>query len=98
MRYKRKGEVGPAWPINAWRDSGMEQLKETDFVMMAMAFPTLRDAAGVAPWNPNRLDIWASEEADSPEAIAAAQFLLLRWNPGCEWECGGFDPHRAFAA
>ncbi len=76
----------------------MEQQKETDFVMMAMAFPTLRDAAGVAPWNPNRLDIWASEEADSPEAIAAAQFLLSRWNPGCEWECGGFDPHRAFAA
>lgn len=75
----------------------MEQRKETDFVMMAMAFPTLRDAAGVTPWNPNRLDIWAAEEADSAEAIAAAQFLLSRWNPGCQWECGGFDLHRAFA-
>ena len=76
----------------------MEQLKETDIVMMAMAFPTLREAEGITPWNPNRLDIWAAEEADESGAIAAAQFLLSRWNPACQWECGRFDPLRAFAA
>jgi hypothetical protein len=74
----------------------MEQQKETEFMMMAMAFPTLREAEGVTPWNPNRLDIWAAEEADSPEAIAAAQFLLSQWNPGCQWECGRFNPQQAF--
>lgn len=74
----------------------MDIQREKKFVMMAMAFPALRDAEGVAPWNPNRLDIWAAEEAGTPEAIAAAQFLLSRWNPSFQWECGSFDPLRAF--
>ena len=74
----------------------MEIIREKDFELMAMAFPTLRDAEGVFPWNPNRLDIWAAEEADSPEAIAAAQFLLSLWNPCCQWECGCFNPQQAF--
>ncbi len=58
----------------------MEQTRDTDFVMMAMAFPGLRDATGVNPWNPNQLDIWAAEEADEPGAIVAAQYLLSLWN------------------
>jgi hypothetical protein len=73
----------------------MEQAKDADFVMMAMAFPGLRDAAGINPWNPNQLDIWAAEEADEPGAIVAAQYLLSLWNPGCQWQCGAFDPHYA---
>jgi hypothetical protein len=23
------------------------------------------------------------------------QYLLSLWNPGCQWQCGAFDPHYA---
>ncbi len=76
----------------------MEQRNETEFEKIAMAFPGLRDAAGVSPWNPNQLDIWAAEEAGEPAAIAAAQFLLSLWNRSCQWQCGAFDLHQALEA
>lgn len=71
--------------------------RDSNFIMMAMDFPGLRNAAGVSPWNPNQLDIWATEESDEPAAVAAAQFLLSSWNPGCQWQCGAFDVNRACA-
>lgn len=74
----------------------MKASTDTDFIKLAMAFPSLQHAPGISPWNPNRLDIWAAEEADEPAAIAAAQFLLSVWNRSCRWQCGSFDVTGAF--
>ena len=82
--------------IAAWNYLDMINQRETKFVMMALAFPALWKADGIVPWNPNRLDIWAAEEADAPEAIAAVQYLLSLWNPGFQWQCGSFNPRSAF--
>jgi hypothetical protein len=40
-------------------------MKQSDnaFLGLGVKFPALVDAPGVAPWNPNQLDIWAAESA-----------------------------------
>lgn len=70
--------------------------KDIQFIHLAMRFPTLFDADGISPWNPQRLDAWAAEQADDPAAVAAAQFVLALWNRNCQWECGAFDLLTAF--
>jgi len=81
---------------NRRKDSKMERDKDAEFTQLAMGFPSLREAAGISPWNPNRLDIWAAGETSDPAAIAAAQFLLASWNPRYDWECGRFEVVAAF--
>ncbi len=68
---------------------------DTEFEQLALAFPALKEAEGISPWSPNKLDIWATEEATEPAAVAAAQFLLALWNCNCRWQCGSFDMFRA---
>jgi hypothetical protein len=69
----------------------MVKRDDTEFERLALAFPALKRAVGISPWSPNQLDIWATEEATEPAAIAAAQFLLSLWNRNCRWQCGSFD-------
>lgn len=70
----------------------MEKQSDLGFMGHAIRFPSLNDAPGIMPWNPNQLDIWASEFGRDRQAIYSAQFILERWNSGFAWECGQFDP------
>ena len=70
----------------------MEKQSDLGFMMHAFRFPSLNQAPGIMPWNPNQLDIWASEFGREWQAIHAARFILERWNSGFAWECGKFDP------
>lgn len=62
---------------------------------LALSFPTLRWARGVAPFDPNELDAWACGPASSGGFHAAA-FILGVWNHYADWGCGKFDLFRAF--
>jgi hypothetical protein len=50
----------------------IRNMKQSDnaFLGLGVKFPALVDAPGVAPWNPNQLDIWAAESADDRERRA----------------------------
>ena len=70
----------------------MERQSELGFMAHAIQFPSLNDARGVMPWDPNQLDIWAAELGRDQQAIHAARYILEKWNPSFDWECGKFDP------
>ena len=65
----------------------------TDVQMSRLArqFPTLRQAAGTAPWDPDKLDAWACGPVPSGAAVHAARFLLSVWDNRRQWRCGCFD-------
>lgn len=46
---------------------------------LAQTFPTLRDADGVFPWDPEKLDAWA-RRGRCHGAILSAQFVLALWH------------------
>ncbi len=69
-----------------------------DTQRLAARFPGLENAAGVWPWNPNRLDIWAAEEASDATAVHAARLVLYIWNRNMDWQCGRFDMMEALDA
>lgn len=73
----------------------MEPQTESKIVLIADTFPSLAKAEGVWPWNPNRLDLWASELGRTAEAVHSARFLLRLWNAECDWECGRFNAQAA---
>lgn len=64
---------------------------------LAQSFPTLRDAPGIQPWDPERLDTWAVGPAPGHGAFCAARFVLAVWNSTDEWQCGTFDVMEALA-
>ena len=70
----------------------MERQSELGFMVHAIQFPSLNSATGVMPWDPNQLDIWAAELGRDQQAIHAARYILEKWNPSFDWECGKFDP------
>ena len=76
---------------------GSSNMKQNDnaFLGLGVKFPTLIDAPGVAPWNPNQLDIWAAEANADVNAVHSARFLLILWMPTQEWQCGRFDVNDA---
>jgi hypothetical protein len=65
---------------------------------MAEAFPTLRDAPGVRPWDPAKLDGWLrSSPSITSGSRDAAAFVLGLWNGSGTWSAS-FDVHRALSA
>lgn len=79
-------EAGP--PRTAFRS------KTTAECMAALArrFPTLAaQADGLHPFDPERLDRWASGPVPSSGALHAASFVLGVFNPRADWRCGKFD-------
>ena len=74
------------------------RLTESGLCKVAAQFPSLRTAAGVQPWSPNQLDIWASDILRSEHEIHSARFLLSLWNDDCEWECGIWNSQAAIRA
>lgn len=68
---------------------------ESQLEILASRFPSLKEARGVSPWNPNQLDIWASEFGRDLNAFHTAKYLLAIWNAHNGWECGPFDAKAA---
>lgn len=62
---------------------------------LAASFPTLRDARGVSPWEPERLEAWLLSGAPGHGARCAGRFVLSVWNSYHEWSSGRFDLHEA---
>lgn len=64
---------------------------------LVSSFLTLREAPGAVPWDPERLDTWATDEAE-PESGGqhAARFVLSVWS-GRKWRCGTFELAKAWA-
>lgn len=64
-------------------------------ISLALTFPTLRDAPGVNPWDPDRLAAWAKSAASSGGRHAAA-FVLGIYARALPSALGvPFDFHRA---
>jgi hypothetical protein len=61
------------------------------------AFPTLRNAGGIEPWNPHEFDGWACGGAAGDGAKHAARFVLAVWDNAGGWRCGQFDVVEAFS-
>ncbi len=86
----------PAGPAGA----GVISLKEPHpyaarMTALALSFPTMRYADGVAPWDAVRLSRWLRSGAPGHGAKCAGQFLLGVWNPSTRWRSGKFDLHEA---
>jgi hypothetical protein len=63
---------------------------------LALSFPSLRQADGLAPWEPERFAQWMRSGAPGHGAKCAGQFVLGVWNPSTRWKGGGrFDLHEA---
>jgi hypothetical protein len=62
---------------------------------LARRFPTLRDAEGLDPWDPDIFDSWAASAAPGSGALNAARFILELWNQDAEWKCGAFKATKA---
>ncbi|MBX9579619.1 MAG: hypothetical protein K2X87_04860 [Gemmataceae bacterium] len=54
---------------------------------LARSFPSLKDAPGVDPWDPDALDLWAAGRDGDAEWAGrlAAEFVLK------VWDCAGLD-------
>jgi hypothetical protein len=65
---------------------------------LALTFPALRRAAGVQPWQPHQLDVWACGPLPGEGALHAARFVLALWDNAGAWCCGRFDAIEALAA
>lgn len=59
--------------------------------VLALSFPSLRYAPGVAPWDAELFADWAAGPVPSHGMLCAAQFVLRVWNHYEEWPCGKFD-------
>jgi hypothetical protein len=64
---------------------------------LALSFPSLRQADGLAPWEPEPFARWMRSGAPGHGAKCAGQFLLSVWNPSTRWKGGRFDLHEALA-
>lgn len=79
-----------------WGDGGRDGMAR-----LAQMFPTLRQAAGVAPWDPDALMRWASSSGAITSGSAhAVAFLLNVWNTRADWPAVasselGIDPQAA---
>ena len=67
-------------------------MKQNDqrFLELGVKFPTMVHAPGVAPWDPNQLDTWASAADADINAVHSARLLLNLWMPSRESQHGRF--------
>jgi hypothetical protein len=60
---------------------------------LARRFPSLRNAGGVEPWDPEAFIAWLNANHRENKAFYAGRFLLALWIPGADWsELGLFLP------
>jgi len=62
---------------------------------LALSFHGLARASGVQPFDPEKLDAWASGPAPGHGALCAARFVLSVWNERAPWRSGHFDAMEA---
>lgn len=67
--------------------------REARLQALALSFRTLADwrEAGVAPYDPAKLDEWASGPYPSSGALHAARFVLHVEDPAARWRAGPFN-------
>jgi len=58
---------------------------------LAGSFPGLREAPGVSPWAPEKLDAWAQTPGVTHSQLHSARFVLHVWNHVTRWGCGAFN-------
>lgn len=68
-------------------------------VRLARSFPTLRNAAGLAPWDVEKFLDWLCGPAPSSGAWHAGLFVLSVWNQSTDWPAdaqrqGAIEPAR----
>lgn len=63
-------------------------------VRLAKSFPSLAQAP-LEPWNPDKLDRWASKQ-DNRQLLHAAKFVLTVWLECNVWKVGTFHAVTAF--
>ena len=64
---------------------------------LALSFPSLRQADGIAPWEPELFARWVRAGSAGHGATCAGQFVLSVWNLSTRWRGGRFDLHEALA-
>lgn len=64
---------------------------------LALSFPSLRYADGIAPWEPDPFARWLRSGAPGHGAKCAGQFVLSVWSPSTRWKSGRFDLHEGLA-
>jgi len=52
---------------------------------LARSFPTLADADGIEPWNPEALIAWACDYTIDQDDTHALRFVLQVWRPTHDW-------------
>ena len=73
----------------------MNSNRDLLFMGIALKFSSLNDAPGLMPWSPNQLDEWAADLGRDKQAVHAVRYILEKWNPSFDWECGKFNAHTA---
>jgi hypothetical protein len=64
--------------------------------ILALMFPTLRDADGIRPWDPEKLISWLNGPAPGSGARSAGRFVLGVWNSSTDWTEHGLAPPGRF--
>jgi hypothetical protein len=71
---------------------------EQAMTRLAHAFPSLRGAHGLAPWNDGVFLLWARAHATSGAAAHAAAFVLQVWQRDTDWREHGLRGFNVVAA
>jgi len=80
--FERAELLAAADPTLVW----VEFPTDDRFQRLAFAFGSLKDAAGIHPWQPMALLRWlCSGRAQGRDAEHAARFLLGAWNTSTDW-------------
>jgi hypothetical protein len=83
---RREGEEQQRRRLEMWPHTPTGDLDpRAAMTRLASLFPTLRDAAGVKPWNVEAFVTWACGPAPGGGAIEAARFVLQVWNSDVDW-------------
>ncbi len=73
-----------------WTRDGRHQM-----AALGRLFPSLREAPGIHPWDPETLIEWLNGPVPGHGAACAGRFLLGVWNSGTDWtELGLGSPGR----
>lgn len=77
-----------------FRDEIEDRKIRAKMTALALSFHSLEGAAGVSPWDANRLDEWGAGPRSHGERCAA-RFVLTVWGgttlDDCPWKSGPFD-------
>ncbi len=76
---------------NVKADSKYREVVPDRLTALARTFHTLRNADGIDPFDPDTLEVWASNRSLSSGTREAAKYVLWRYDPDRVWKCGRFN-------